>query len=61
MQYFQLGNLAWFLEFKGIYGENELKEENIIEAIKAKCNFEDLNLVVPMDGIISKGNYSRMS
>jgi len=47
------------LKFKGIYGENELKEENIFEAIK-NINFEDPKLVVPIDGIISKGNYSRI-
>ncbi|HOI60126.1 MAG TPA: phosphoglycerate kinase [Candidatus Pacearchaeota archaeon] len=47
------------LKFKGIYGENELKEENIFEAIK-NINFDDPKLIVPIDGIISKGNYSRV-
>ncbi len=47
------------LKFKGIYGEEKLKEEDVFEAIK-NINFEDPKLIVPIDGIVSKGNYSRV-
>lgn len=47
------------LKFKGIYGEEELKEKDVFEAIK-NINFEDPKLIVPIDGIVSKGNYSRV-
>lgn len=47
------------LKFKGIYGEEELKDNEIIEAIK-DIEFDSSKLLVPIDGIISKGNYSRV-
>lgn len=47
------------LKFKGIYGENGLKEEDVFEVIK-DIDFDDPKLIVPIDGMLSKGDYSRI-
>jgi len=47
------------LQFKGIYGNEELRDRDTYQAIK-DIDFDNPKLIVPMDGIISKGNYSRV-
>ena len=52
-----IGNTV--LKFKGLYGQEELKDRDVYQAIK-DINFDDPKLVVPVDGVITKGNYSRV-
>lgn len=47
------------LKHKEIYGEEKLKDKEVFEAIK-NINFNDPKLIVPVDGIVSKDNYSRV-
>ncbi len=52
-----IGNTV--LKFKGLYGQEELKDRDVYQAIK-DINFDDPKLVVPVDGVITKGSYSRV-
>jgi len=45
------------LKFKGVYGE--IKEKEVFEAIK-DIDFESPKVIVPIDGMISKDNFSRV-
>lgn len=47
------------LKFKGFYGEEELKDREVYQAIK-DIDFDNEKLVLPVDGVITRGNYSRV-
>jgi len=46
------------LKLKGIYGDNIVRDREVLEAIK-DINLNSLNLIIPIDGMIGRGDSAR--